>query len=622
MRFPPISSVISIVIFHVMTPNINAEIRQTNLSCNFDDGTLCRWRSDSDLWLIGVNIPINGLYAYAKGGTAVLAEGHLISAEVEEYDVRRAMLSFSYWKSNNISKLDVCIVQQNAFICTYTAPDTVDNELQWIKQKITLFNNLSTPFKIVFRARNIHTPLDVVAIDEIEYNSNSPKISSNKQAIHMSCIPIQCTFIDSSCAWTLEAPWHQLKGNIAIDSEGEGAAKSGFFSVTGEAFFEMDVWMSDNALLTVLENVGNKLIWSRKGPYNGDGWYHLRIPIKASKEPIQLLLKGAVPTNNFIAVSNTKLVNNNGNEISCGMNTLNSIKPYFSNTERLTAFQQLHENQTKSTLMLLKERDSESIRAFTNNIIPMQNFYSGTSFTVPMSSSYTLPFNPKIKEIRKSSVSKDKIGEFLKNHSMLPFEIINGSTIQQQQHKPNFTFSLPFQQHIDKKSIIFTGSSSNKPYTERPIINQNTKSNASVKHDIMSELNALLSQIGEQPVLEMQLQQLVQRFGFNQIDAEQSLELLKNAMNSGDLSADVDKEQNKKPEPIRPINAPSHFIPAKAMQLFPYNGRFNSLPSLIPNELRKKFVGKSNGLFGQNLSDETVKHLGSILPLLHSNIDT
>lgn len=45
--------------FKATTLNINAKIRRTNLSCNFDDGTLCGWRSDSDLWLIGVNVPVN-----------------------------------------------------------------------------------------------------------------------------------------------------------------------------------------------------------------------------------------------------------------------------------------------------------------------------------------------------------------------------------------------------------------------------------------------------------------------------------------------------------------------------------------------------------------------------------
>uniref|UniRef100_A0A1I7VSG6 MAM domain-containing protein n=1 Tax=Loa loa TaxID=7209 RepID=A0A1I7VSG6_LOALO len=315
--------------------------------------------------------------------------------EEEKYEERRATLSFSYWRSNNISKLD-----------------------------------------IVFRARNIHTPSDIVAVDEIEYSNYPPKafsssISRNlisekvlptKQPISTSCLPVQCTFIDSSCAWTLEAPWHRLEGNIAMDSEGKGLAKSGFFIVPPEAFFEMDIWMSDNALLTILESMGNKLMtWSRKGSYNGNGWYRLRIPIKTTKQPIQLLLKGAVPPNNFITISNTKLVNNSGDEISCG-----------------------------------------------------------------------------------------------------------------------------------------------------PIINQYTRPSAITKHSIMNEINALLSETGRQPILEMQLRQLAQRFGFTHINAEQSLELLKNLMNSKGfqskialLSANVDQEQNKKPEPIRPINAPSHFIPVK-----------------------------------------------------------
>ncbi|EFO24507.1 hypothetical protein LOAG_03977 [Loa loa] len=117
----------------------------------------------------------------------------------------------------------------------------------------------------------------------------------------------------------------------------------------------------------------------------------------------------------------------------------------------------------------------------------------------------------------------------------------------------------------------------------------------------MNEINALLSETGRQPILEMQLRQLAQRFGFTHINAEQSLELLKNLMNSKGfqskialLSANVDQEQNKKPEPIRPINAPSHFIPVKGMR----NGQFSSVLSLLPNELRKKFVVESKNLFG------------------------
>lgn len=58
-----------------------------------------------------------------------------------------------------------------------------------------------------------------------------------------------------------------------------------------------------------------------------------------------------------------------------------------------------------------------------------------------------------------------------------------------------------------------------KLYNLESIINQYTKPNVPVKH-MMKELNGLLTQVGGRPVLEMQLRQLAQRFGFNQIDAE------------------------------------------------------------------------------------------------------
>ncbi|VDK77990.1 unnamed protein product [Litomosoides sigmodontis] len=625
--------------------NINAKIRRANLSCNFDDGTLCGWRSDTDLWLIGVNVPINsfqfiphhsntnGFYAYAKGGRVVLAEGHLISAEVEEYDGSRKMLSFSYWKSNNISKLDVCIVQQNAFICIYTVPDTFHNEFRWIKQQITLSNNLSTTFKVVFRARNIHTSSDIVAIDDIEYRSASSdsfapsisrneiwrKILPNKATIHTSCIPIRCTFLDSTCAWTLEAPWHHLDGNITIDSEGVGLAKTGLFPVPVGAFFEMDVSISDNSSLAVLDNVRNELIWNLKGPYNENGQYRLRIPVKASKELIQLLLKGIVPSNNFVTVSNAKLVNAYGNEIGCGMISLNSMRPHFNNAERLTAFQQLYANQilrcnrlqVKPTTVILEERADESKSALANNIIQAQKFYSGIPFVAPMiSSNYNLSFDPKIKE---------KIGKFLNNQSALPFKIINGLSVQRHHKADSLLPLLPFRQHggVNQKSAIFTQPSPNKSYTERPVINQqHTRSN--IKPGFMDELNSLLSQIAGHPALEMQLRQLAQRFRFKHINPEQRLELLKNVVNSKGLQskiADLSVGTDRQPEPIRPINAPPQFIPA--MQLFPYNSQVNPHLLFLPNELQKEFLDESEGLFGQNLSDETVKRWNYALSFLH-----
>lgn len=71
----------------------------------------------------------------------------------------------------------------------------------------------------------------------------------------------------------------------------------------------------------------------------------------------------------------------------------------------------------------------------------------------------------------------------------------------------------------------FYGINSEFPETEiynlGPIINHYMRPSDTTKHNVMKELNSLLSQIGGQPVLEMQLQRLAQHFGFSQIDAEQ-----------------------------------------------------------------------------------------------------
>lgn len=41
---------------------IDCDALEMDLFCNFDDGSLCKWRSDSDLWLTGVNVPIDSFH--------------------------------------------------------------------------------------------------------------------------------------------------------------------------------------------------------------------------------------------------------------------------------------------------------------------------------------------------------------------------------------------------------------------------------------------------------------------------------------------------------------------------------------------------------------------------------
>lgn len=112
--------------------------------------------------------------------------------------------------------------------------------------------------------------------------------------------------------------------------------------------------------------------------------------------------------------------------------------------------------------MILRYKDNKSAHALNNNIIQTKNFYSGTSFTAPMiSSNNTLVSRPKVKEIRKSLASNDKIGKHLKNQSGLSSGFINGPT------KPTLPL-LSFRQYDGPKqrTVTFIRSSSNKSYTE------------------------------------------------------------------------------------------------------------------------------------------------------------
>ncbi|VDN07270.1 unnamed protein product [Thelazia callipaeda] len=529
-----------------------------DLSCDFDDGTFCQWQSDSDLWLIGSNVltnfiqPIphftaqNGLYAYAKGGQGVSVEGHLISTEIEEFNNQEAILSFRYWKSNNFCKLDVCIADRNAFVCTFSSQNELNKESRWIKQTITLSNKLTTPFKVIFRARNIYTPLDIVAIDDIEYRVNFFKIHATtvltkldeiltkEQARKTSCPAVNCTFIDTSCQ-CLEAPWQHLQGNIAVDSEGEGIARSGFFMVPAESFLQMDVWMADSAILTVLEataSLGNWItLWTQSGLPDRSKWNRFQIPLLVQTEAIQVILNGTVPINSFITVSNTKLVNRNGNEIGCGINSPDIEKSLQNNfslnkPERLIAFQQFYINQARSTSKTAQK-----------NVLQT-----------------------------KTATSKDEItkGHDLRDQISVPKPSINTPLLidNEKRYKSlakNDTSTLELNTQFPRKPPIYTRLHENSLAKQKAFEIFDDKSNSTSSNDTVKELGAILSQIGRQPLLEMHLRQLAHLFNFTQMDAEQALKMLKNLVKSKvpqSSAAKFFQAENDNLEPIRPINAP------------------------------------------------------------------
>lgn len=61
-----------------------------------------------------------------------------------------------------------------------------------------------------------------------------------------------------------------------------------------------------------------KELWTRRGQLYGKEWHSVRIPVRADGSLNQLHLKAVVPPKNFLAVSEIRLTNAYGHEMSCG----------------------------------------------------------------------------------------------------------------------------------------------------------------------------------------------------------------------------------------------------------------------------------------------------------------
>lgn len=70
--------------------------------------------------------------------------------------------------------------------------------------------------------------------------------------------------------------------------------------------------------MTEIVPTAELVLWSKYGLYGEGGWRRLRIPIRSFRSPTKIQLKANVPINNFITISNTKLIDKDGNEIGCG----------------------------------------------------------------------------------------------------------------------------------------------------------------------------------------------------------------------------------------------------------------------------------------------------------------
>uniref|UniRef100_A0A914Z5D5 MAM domain-containing protein n=1 Tax=Panagrolaimus superbus TaxID=310955 RepID=A0A914Z5D5_9BILA len=142
--------------------------------------------------------------------------------------------------------------------------------------------------------------------------------TNNKLEQQEMCRAVKCSFLDGSCEWTLGPTWKRSDGNIAMEVGGEDTVISAPFKAPLGSYIEFDLWMSDDSFFTVMEMMDSMdfILFTRQGMSN-NGWHRFRIPLRPSFNSIQIKLKNALPPGGFITLSNTRLVNGNGEEVSC-----------------------------------------------------------------------------------------------------------------------------------------------------------------------------------------------------------------------------------------------------------------------------------------------------------------
>lgn len=67
---------------------------------------------------------------------------------------------------------------------------------------------------------------------------------------------------------------------------------------------------------TTKDNV--MMLFSRRGMAN-NGWHRFRVPLRSSFKPVTIKFRSILPENAFVTISNTRLVNEKDEEMSCEM---------------------------------------------------------------------------------------------------------------------------------------------------------------------------------------------------------------------------------------------------------------------------------------------------------------
>uniref|UniRef100_A0A7E4VUU4 MAM domain-containing protein n=1 Tax=Panagrellus redivivus TaxID=6233 RepID=A0A7E4VUU4_PANRE len=434
-----------------------------SIDCDFHKRNFCNWQPASvdsaDLWQTDNAVIVDSVnsitssadgddgFAYVQGGLGAPSMGSLESPELEPQGKKE--LKFAYRKTASTPILDVCLKPSKSFDLQCIDSISGPGQQQWIRRTVPL-PTMTKPFRIVLRARSIHSAEDIIGIDDVKlveaipfsgqltakqtpprmkpasqvrkqpsagiqempvsvlnnlrpdgtppiglkerdpggpkaenlqkymmplqmskfgmssaagraevlfpganYTApvpallpavvppppppppqafpNFPSLSQGfllgepvpEKAVMMepteSCPVLRCSFLQHTCQWHLDNLWNRTDGSVSMEATGVGTITSAPFRAQPEAYFDFELWMSDNAEVAVYQVTDGMEsgLMARRGNVEHNGWHRVQTKLHFSLNPIQLKIRGTVPDGNFISISNTKLVNDRDTEISC-----------------------------------------------------------------------------------------------------------------------------------------------------------------------------------------------------------------------------------------------------------------------------------------------------------------
>ncbi|VDN19839.1 unnamed protein product [Cylicostephanus goldi] len=307
---------------------------------------------------------------------------------------------------------------------------------------------------------------------------------------------------------------------------------------------------SELSAVSVYQIFGSEeiLIWTQRGIIIA-GWNRIRLPLRFSPMPSKIVIKTSTARGQFVAITNTNIVDESGRDLACGGN-LHVIRPKNENLIRLTAIQRLDPGDSETSTMkpTLRVMSTTSgpparVRPISSQVVPsMQNSFS---ISAP-SRSESSPF--AVMPIAPSEVSSN-----------------------QQTNAPRTTRAPPVSPSAFmpiKKTNITLPIMGPEPTFPTPIVAE-TKRTPSIQD--------LISGMAGQPIFEGQLKYLAKKFGFDRMTGEQAAQRL---MQIQQMLGSLRPPPTSGRKPISPVNAkeensiPPDFI-SKLAAMLPSSSTIN-----------------------------------------------